>query len=1653
MAKGKPCRLVIKPPETLNNISQEIMTQYVKKCLPNKFVFSLEDVKSVKGKQCQFTFVFESGNQGRKAEQLLKENAKSAGEEIEICLLKETEEATANAFPVKCANEIHLKIKKLTEQHGKKIQEITGLLENLRVRKHISLNEYEKILLERAALENKKLELELQREEFARFSDQLIQSLLAPDGKSQANAEKAIKELRNSFGRECHRLDSALPMYAKKSLIVKTIKDNQVCVVLGETGSGKSTQMTQYLYDAGFAEKGVIICTQPRKVAATSLAVHVAREMGGVPGQIVGCHIGGSIQASKATRIVYATDHGLLNECIRDASLSKYSCIIIDEAHERSLYSDLLLGMIKKTLPRRPDLRVVITSATIDPALFVAYFDQCPVLKVSGRMFPVEVIWRNDSSNSFGDYLQTAIDTVREIHHREGQGDILVFLTSPVETERACENLSKLEPDPNLVCLPLHGKLRQEEQKKVFELFSNKRKVVFATNCAETSITIPGIRYVIDTGMVKEMKYDPKRNKSSLEVTTISKSSAEQRKGRAGRTQEGKCYRLYSEEEYEALERGSTPEILRVHLGQAVLKLMDLGIENISQFEFVESPPSESIEMALELLSSLGAIENGSLTELGRKIARVPVEPRLARLIFDGIHQGIGAEAVALAAIATVSGSVFFRMGSDEERQLADRKKIRFCHSGGDLLTLLKVYRQYLKQPKAKRNKWAFDSSLNAKSLRLTEETVKELKLALKHELVLKVPDAVQESDEIDQTLQRILISCYVTNLAVFTGHEKAGYRVVSSNLCVQLHPSSALKFLGATPQFVVFEQMLKTSRDFAVNTTPVEEGWLCEMISAGTLNHTMHELKSIVMTQASLPCSPDLMKVAFGGVRRQVLREVEETISKLCDNSFVVLEKDESLGQLRVFVPPQHTAKALFVVGESLEQSRRLLRCEDEEEQLKEECTGVRIVWGPAGEVTEVLMPHMYRTVTVSDVGNGQKVIESLKSFGDIVKHRFHKQDGKTRLFVTYKRSQDAYRAVKSSFDDSLDCGLKVQLSHSVPSGMRSQVSQFKLKATWCRRPGRGMGSIKFSSSEDYYYAIGKLSSLMIRSRLVQFQPDKKRPEQIFMRGLDPQTSEEDVKSAIERILPSVAVEKIFILRTQEFETTDEVIDSQKTSLKESLSVFATEGKFSVDVMKPQAKQFEGRAFLTFEVFGEGQAALRGLNGKRILGIGTITLQCNLSTTLLCPRNVFTVIKDELAVSVKELEQLEQTLKGKFVNIKDDPKNKRIAIEVRSDCTDHFIRATTIINAILSGDEIDCKMSKNLEILLTTPAKEVFQTIQNETNTMISQDWRNKVVRIHGQQGNREVAKRAINKFIDDSIASNSHSWQIELRGPGKPRGLLKALFERFGVELHGLQEIPDVQNISVEFRRHILKIISSEEAEKTIKCFVDECCESLLKNSPLQTEKFIEDQLTCGICLCYLDATDDIYRLACCGHAFDRKCIIQQLKSAEVPLKCVREDCGEPLALRDLQNLLNQRERKKLVSSALDAHVRCNPDSVKYCPTPDCRMVYRVSTDGRSHKCGACLADICTSCHMQFHSGLTCAMFKSEENVEEDFKAWMGKDPNNRKHCPKCSAPIEKNEGCNHMECSLCKSHMCWLCLSVFATGQEVYTHQRHCPNRSGV
>ncbi|KAG9119199.1 DEAH-box ATP-dependent RNA helicase prp22 [Ceratobasidium sp. 392] len=517
----------------------------------------------------------------------------------------------------------------------------------------------------------------------------------------------------------------SLPIFKLREKLVQAVRDHQILIVVGDTGSGKTTQMTQYLAEEGFADHGKIGCTQPRRVAAMSVAKRVAEEVGCRLGQEVGYTIRFEDCTSPETRIKYMTDGMLQRECLVDPDMTAYSVLILDEAHERTIATDVLFGLLKKSAKRRPDLKIIVTSATLNAEKFSEYFFKCPIFTIPGRTYPVEILYTKEPES---DYLDASLITIMQIHLSEPPGDILLFLTGQEEIDTACqilyERMKALGPQvPELLILPVYSALPSEMQSKIFEPAPpGARKVVIATNIAETSITIDGIYYVVDPGFVKQNAYDPRLGMDSLVVTPISQAQANQRSGRAGRTGPGKCYRLYTEVAFRnEMLPSPIPDIQRQNLSHTILMLKAMGINDLINFGFMDPPPAQTLLTALEQLYALSALDDeGLLTRLGRKMADFPMEPPLAKMLITSVDLGCSEEILSIVAMLSVQ-NVFYR--PKEKQAQADSKKAKFHQPEGDHLTLLTVYNGW-KNSKFS-NPWVADA--NKISKRKKQEKIEPL--------------------------------------------------------------------------------------------------------------------------------------------------------------------------------------------------------------------------------------------------------------------------------------------------------------------------------------------------------------------------------------------------------------------------------------------------------------------------------------------------------------------------------------------------------------------------------------------------------------------------------------------------------------------------------------------------------------------------------------------------------------------------------------------------------------------------------------------------------------------------------------------------------------------------------------------------------------
>lgn len=618
----------------------------------------------------------------------------------------------------------------------------------------------------------------------------------------------------------------SLPVYAMRDELIKSIRENQFIVIVGETGSGKTTQIVQYIFEEGLNvneknEEKMIACTQPRRVAAISVAKRVAEEVNCKLGKEVGYNVRFDDVSGPETRIKYMTDGMLQREALRDPLMSKYSVIMLDEAHERTIATDVLFGLLRTAANMNPELKIIVTSATLDSDKFSKYFNDCPIIKIPGRTYPVEILYTKEPEM---DYLAAALDSVMQIHLSEPDGDILVFLTGQEEIDTSCEILFQRakalgESAPELIILPVYSSLPSEMQSRIFEPTpAGSRKVILATNIAETSITIDGIYYVVDPGFVKINAYDPKLGMDSLVVSPISQAQANQRSGRAGRTGPGKCYRLYTESAYNnEMLPNSIPDIQRQNLSNTILLLKAMGINDLLNFGFMDPPPTNTMLSALHDLYTLGALdEEGYLTLLGKKMVEFPMDPSLAKVLINSFEHSCSEEILTIIAMLSIP-TIFYR--PKEKQNLADQRKARFHHSSGDHLTLLNVYRAWVLNGYSAQ--WCQENFIQERGLRRAQEVKKQISKIItrfNHSLV-------SCHNELDR-VRKVICSGFFKNSAKRDPQE--GYKTLIDLTPVSMHPSSSL--FGKSPEYVVYHTLLLTTKEYMNCVTTIDPKWLPEV-------------------------------------------------------------------------------------------------------------------------------------------------------------------------------------------------------------------------------------------------------------------------------------------------------------------------------------------------------------------------------------------------------------------------------------------------------------------------------------------------------------------------------------------------------------------------------------------------------------------------------------------------------------------------------------------------------------------------------------------------------------------------------------------------------------------------------------------------------
>jgi len=620
----------------------------------------------------------------------------------------------------------------------------------------------------------------------------------------------------------------ALGVYAMRKEILYAVENYSTVVIVGQTGCGKTTQIPQYLYEAGWAAQGrVVACTQPRRVAAVSIAARVAEEKDWELGKEVGYSIQFDDRCDPVrTRIKYLTDGMLLRQMLLDPLLVSYSCIMLDEAHERNIHTDIVVGLLKKVQRRRKDLKLIISSATLDARQFFSFYNRVDkktnknsavILGIPGRVYPVHLQYLSEPCS---DYVRKSAETILDIHRSLPKGDILAFLTGQQEIETVISYIHEenLKGFGGLILqtFPLYAGLGTQGQLEVFQPpRRGERKVVCSTNIAEASVTIDGVTYVVDCGFVKVRTHSPSSGMDSLVVAPVSQAAADQRAGRAGRVRPGMCFRLYPEAEFDGLPSHNVPEIQRTSLESMVLQLKALGIDDVLHFDFLSSPPVDLMRKALELLYSLEALDDfAKLTSpTGNIMAEFPVHPCITKIILKSVEYKCSAEILTIAACLSVQSVFIFPRKMKGE---ADRKHRHFAVYEGDHITLLNAYTGFVESGHS--SKYCHQYFLNYKSLSRAVEVRKQLRKYMR-----RFGLSVVASDGDTEKIRKCIVSGFFANAAQVQAN--GSYRTVRGGTVLDIHPTSVL--FKYPPEWVVFHEVLQTSKTFMRDVIAIDPAWL----------------------------------------------------------------------------------------------------------------------------------------------------------------------------------------------------------------------------------------------------------------------------------------------------------------------------------------------------------------------------------------------------------------------------------------------------------------------------------------------------------------------------------------------------------------------------------------------------------------------------------------------------------------------------------------------------------------------------------------------------------------------------------------------------------------------------------------------------------
>ena len=1392
-----------------------------------------------------------------------------------------------------------LMVEQVNAEFDKKKEELTRKLLDM-------VDDREELSTEGPIIRNERKLLEKQQANFQRQVQQIF----------SLKDQYPLSTILHALYRECCRGMKSLPLYAFRSDIIASLQNNNVIICIGETGSGKSTQIPQYIIEEGYGRFGKVVCTEPRAVAAMSLTKRISQEMSIKENSLVSHNLYGKV--NNWSDLLFMTDRKLLNEFQNDALLSKYSVIIVDEAHERNLCSDILISLLKECVIKRSQsttlnpLKLIITSATIDENLFSTFFNNCPVIKAPGRMYPVDVYWTKQRKE---DYEQAAVQKVLEIiSNNKLEGDILVFLSSPDEIDRCIKKLEFHSREnralSRCLILPLHGALTPEEQERVFERV-NSRRIIFSTRIAENSVTIDGVKIIVDTGVSREKFYDQQRNMSILKVNNISQSSAIQRKGRAGRTSSGVCFRLFSEQDFSSMSVNPTPEILNSNLGLTLLRLFSAGVKNILEFDLIEKPNLEDMKKSLKNLTDLQFVdEKQNITQMGKQASKMEIEPSLARMIIEGINLGIGDEIIQLVSIMSFSNMLYAKSKSTDYLE-KDIMKVSTSKEGGDLITLLHIFQGFL-QAKDKR-RYAKDGNFSLKTLIQAEETMTDIRKRLNLERSSNSEAKTVES--IQEIITRCVCCSMFDNFAYFHGiiNGKRVYKILSSNMEAFIHGSSFSNYSSEPIDYVIYGELVKTEKLFMKNVTPISLESIKPFI---TFNQSLNVVKKKViypLTRGIFDCLN-----ANNGALLEYLRL----------NIGSIVEMDPDRNELVVYLSEGDQVETIlkYVYDTAVQRSNN----EFLEHQVDSK---VRALIGRGMQVVKLLFPGEFVKCNILNIPNMdynhlREVFEmhnlpilDCKLFFELPSNRYG-----TVIFDSPETSKKA----RELFSDCQE--FRITTSDSTKVAEEKEMKNYPL-------------NIYFYSEHDgkcFIYSDNANALNIIQSQYLYGQKMFRNIEKknLKIANLSFTLDEHRIRDFIPRELHNdirIVMNRDRLGKEQE----NQFVKKMVNTIRPMMELFGELEMFEYVPTKDLVGQY--KILAKFTNLESTMTAMKSLNGASV-GDKFIWVEPEFTDIIPFPLDLDTdnLFREELRKMMKEIFSVYGCRSGMF-----EMKNGRQkALKVRANSEEGLTRAMAIAHKYLKPYVLKLGVFD-----FSIAFKKKFRILELTKNfkAYIDFDIKNNNVNIY-QLGINQM-KDIVTTILQEIRNSNKDIIKLTQLKPiiGNQGKVLKSLQEKYG------------GRIDFDYKQKIISINSSDQEE--INNFKQEIRNILESHQSTNEEISPED---CPIC--YGPKENPV--LLSCGHSLCRDCFICQLD--QMTFNCC--ECDSLLTIPEINLSQDLNLIEKQAQYAVEKYLERHPNDFKHCSSAHCSGIVCIDQSQVAH-CQSCNKTYCIKCNEPPHPGLDCS------------------------------------------------------------------------------